>query len=34
MHTITHPKAIEEMQAVTYDDHIEFISNNIYGDKT
>lgn len=33
MYTITHPKAIEEMQAVTYDDHIEFISKNIYGDK-
>lgn len=33
MHAITHPKAIEELQAVTYDDHIEFISKNIYGDK-
>lgn len=32
MHAITHPKAIEEMQAVAYD-HIEFISKNIYGDK-
>ena len=33
MHTITHPKAIEEMQAEVYDDHMEFISKNIYGDK-
>lgn len=33
MHAITHPNAIEELQAVAYDDHIEFISKNIYGDK-
>ena len=31
MYTITHPKAIEELQAVAYDDHIEFIIKNIYG---
>lgn len=34
MHTITHPKAIEEMQAVVYDDHMQFISKNTHGDKT
>lgn len=26
-------EVIKELQAVTYDDHIEFISKNIYGDK-
>lgn len=26
-------EVIKELQAVVYDDHIEFISNNIYGDK-
>lgn len=34
MHAITHKKAIGELQVVVYDDHMEFISKNIYGDKT
>lgn len=34
MHAITHKKAIGELQVVVYDDHIEFIDSNIYGDKT
>lgn len=33
MHAITHKKAIGELQVVVYDDHIEFIDSNIYGDK-
>ena len=31
---ITHPKAIGELQAIVYDDHMEFISKSICGDKT
>lgn len=34
MHAITHPKAIEELQAEVYDDHMQFISKNTHGDKT
>lgn len=30
---ITHQKDIGELQAVVYDDHMQFISKNIYGDK-
>lgn len=30
---ITHPKAIGELQAIAYDDHMQFISRSIY-DKT
>ena len=34
MHAITHPKAIGELQAVVYDDHMEFISKNIHDKAT
>mgnify|MGYP004473799247 CR=1 FL=1 len=30
---ITHQKALGELQAMIYDDHMEFISNNIHWDK-
>lgn len=33
MPAITHKKAIAELQAIVYDDHIEFVSKNICGDK-